>query len=48
MISSWNFKHIVNYAKIPLYEAVNTLHEHETISIYSPLEMADADQDEDL
>ena len=25
MIVSWNFKHIVNFQKIPLYNAVNKL-----------------------
>ena len=39
MIVSWNFKHIVNYEKIPLYSAVNTLQGYGSISIYSPLEV---------
>ena len=44
MIVSWNFKHIVNFKKIPLYNAVNKLKGYEPIEIYSPLEVV---QDED-
>ena len=39
MIISWNFKHIVHFNKIPLYNAVNTLHGYNNILIYSPLEV---------
>ncbi|MCI0691304.1 hypothetical protein L0337_04765 [candidate division KSB1 bacterium] len=39
IIVSWNFKHIVHYQKIPLYNAVNILHGYNQISIYSPLEV---------
>ncbi len=39
IIVSWNFKHIVNYKKIPLYNAVNILHGYEKIDVYSPLEI---------
>ena len=39
LIVSWNFKHIVNFQKIPLYNAVNTLHGFGKIEIYSPLEV---------
>ena len=39
MIVSWNFKHIVNFKKIPLYNAVNILKGYEKIEIYSPLEI---------
>jgi len=38
-IVSWNFKHIVNFQKIPMYNAVNTLHGYTEIAIYSPLEV---------
>ncbi|MBN2209977.1 MAG: type II toxin-antitoxin system VapC family toxin [Sedimentisphaerales bacterium] len=44
LIVSWNFKHIVNFQKIPLYNAVNTLHGLGDIAIYSPLEVI-ADED---
>ena len=36
LIVSWNFKHIVNFQKIPMYNAVNTLHGYREIAIYSP------------
>jgi len=49
MIVSWNFKHIVHYDKIRLYNAVNTLRGYTPIGIYSPWEVADyGDQDEDI
>ena len=39
LIVSWNFKHIVNFQKIPMYNAVNTLNGYREIAIYSPLEV---------
>jgi hypothetical protein len=39
MIVSWNFRHIVHYQKVPLYNAVNLLHHHSTLEIHSPLEV---------
>ena len=39
LIVSWNFKHIVHFEKIPLYNAVNTLKGYGTIGIFSPLEV---------
>ncbi len=39
LIVSWNFKHIVNFQKIPLYNAVNTLNRFGEVAIYSPLEV---------
>jgi len=39
LIVSWNFKHIVNFQKIPMYNGVNTLHGYREIAIYSPLEV---------
>lgn len=47
MIISWNFKHIVNYQKIPLYNAVNKLNGYDSIEIYSPLEVID-NEDQDI
>jgi len=38
-IISWNFKHIVHFDKIPLYNAINNFNGYNSISIYSPLEM---------
>lgn len=39
MIISWNFKHIVNYKTIPLYNAVNIAQGYSQIQIYSPKEI---------
>ena len=39
LIVSWNFKHIVNFQKIPRYNAVNKLQGYKEIAIYSPLEV---------
>ncbi len=47
MIVSWNFRHIVNFQKIPKYNAVNKLYGFNDIAIYSPLEVIRY-EDEDL
>ena len=47
MIVSWNFRHIVNFQKIPKYNAVNKLHGYSDIAIYSPLEVV-GHEDEDF
>ncbi len=47
LIVSWNFRHIVHFEKIPLYNAVNVLNGHPQIAIYSPLEVS-AYEDEDV
>jgi predicted nucleic acid-binding protein len=39
IILSWNFKHIVHFDKIPLYNAVNILNGLNPISIFSPMEV---------
>jgi predicted nucleic acid-binding protein len=39
IIISWNFKHIVNFHRIPLYNAVNTLNGYHEIQIFSPMEV---------
>lgn len=39
LIVSWNFKHIVNFKKIPLYNGVNGNNGYPAISIHSPLEV---------
>jgi Na+/citrate or Na+/malate symporter len=39
VIVSWNFKHIVNFQKIPMYNAVNASLGYHPIGIYSPLEV---------
>ena len=48
MIVSWNFRHIVNFQKIPKYNAVNKLHGYNDIAIYSPLEVIEHEDEEDL
>ena len=37
--ASWNLKHIVHFQKIPRYNAVNTLHGLQELSIHSPQEV---------
>ncbi len=45
-IVSWNFRHIVHYRKIPLYNAVNTLRGYPALAIHAPQEIIDyEDQD---
>jgi hypothetical protein len=39
MIVSWNFRHIVHFEKIPLYNAVNALRGFPSIAIFSPREV---------
>lgn len=39
LLVSWNFKHIVNFKKIPQFNAVNIESGYKPISIYSPLEV---------
>jgi predicted nucleic acid-binding protein len=47
LIVSWNFKHIVHFQKIPLFNAVNTLNGYNTLMIYSPLEVIE-DEDQEF
>ncbi len=39
IIVSWNFKHIVHFEKIPLYNAVNRIMGYNDIAIHTPLEV---------
>ncbi len=39
LIVSWNFKHIVHFEKVPLYNAVNVLKGYSNIGIFAPLEV---------
>ena len=41
VIVSWNFKHIVHYDKILLYNEVNRQNEYAELAIYSPREVID-------
>ena len=46
LIVSWNFKHIVHFQKVPLYNAVNALKGHPSLKIHSPQEVIEyEDQD---
>lgn len=47
LIVSWNFRHIVNYQRIPMYNAVNTLHGYPHLAIHSPAEVT-SDEEEDI
>ena len=38
-IVSWNFRHIVHFKKIPLYNAVNVINGYDHISINTPAEI---------
>jgi predicted nucleic acid-binding protein len=44
-IISWNFKHIVHFQKIPMYNAINVMNGYGEIMIYSPLEVIDYDNE---
>lgn len=48
MIVSWNFKHIVNFRRIPLYNAVNVGAGYTPITICSPLEVVDDENEESI
>ena len=39
IIVSWNFRHIVHYEKITLYNSINILEGYQQIAIYSPMEV---------
>ena len=45
MIVSWNFRDIVNFRKIPLYNAVNATLGYGNIAIYSLLEVTKDDDE---
>ena len=47
LIVSWNFRHIVHFQKIPLYNAINVLEGYTQIAIFSPLEVLQY-EDEDV
>lgn len=46
MIVSWNFRHIVHYDKIALYNAVNVKEGYSPIGIHSPQEVIDYEEKE--
>ena len=45
-IVSWNFRHIANFKRIPLYNSINEVQGYRPIAIYTPLEMT-PDEDEE-
>lgn len=48
-IVSWNFRHIVNFRRIPLYNAVNQAEGYGPLAIHTPPEvLIDDDEEEDL
>ena len=49
LVVSWNFRHIVNFQKIPLYNGVNLAKGYGALGIHTPQEViAYEDQDENL
>lgn len=44
-IVSWNFKHIVNYRRIPLYNGVNQMEGYGPMAIHTPPEMISDEED---
>ena len=47
LIVSWNFKHIVNFQKIPLYNGVNLASGYGVVGIHTPQEVI-AHEDEEV
>jgi hypothetical protein len=45
LIVSWNFRHIVNYRKIPAYNAINIARGYGAIAIYSPQEVINDEEE---
>ncbi|MFA5879798.1 MAG: type II toxin-antitoxin system VapC family toxin [Candidatus Margulisiibacteriota bacterium] len=45
VLVSWNFKHIVNYQKIILFNAVNLKNGYKELVIYSPREVVENEKD---
>ena len=45
VIVSWNFKHIVNFHKIPLYNGVNLSKGYGTIAIHDPCAVIGDEED---
>ena len=44
-IVSWNFQHIVNFRRIPLYDGVNQMQGYGPIAIHSPPEVVIDEED---
>lgn len=48
LIVSWNFKHIVHFQKIPLYNDVNAANGYGKIAIHSPSEVIEDEDCEEI
>jgi len=46
-IVSWNFRHIVNFRRIPLYNGVNMAHGFPPIAIHTPQEVVSYDDEDE-
>ena len=46
-IVSWNFRHIVNFRRVPLYNAVNKAQGYGPIAIHTPPEVVFDDEEEE-
>ena len=46
VVASWNFRHIVRFDKIRLFNAVNLERGYKPIEIYSPREVTTYDPDD--
>ena len=44
LIVSWNFKHIVNFNRIRVFNAVNVMEQYKALDIRSPLEIVYDDE----
>lgn len=44
LIVSWNFKHIVHYRKIPMYNGINEAKGYAPIAIHAPSEVVDDEE----
>jgi hypothetical protein len=47
VVVSWNFRHIVHFSKIRLFNAVNIQQGYGTVQIFSPREVTTYDEDHD-
>ena len=47
LIVSWNFRHIVSFRRIPLYNAVNVIAGYGPIAIHSPREVVESEEEEE-
>jgi predicted nucleic acid-binding protein len=48
LILSWNFRHIVNFSRIKGFNGVNVMNGYQVMTILSPLEVANDDQDKEF